>query len=108
MFEFKTNGFDKIQNKLEELQKIAEDLEGERSIPLYELFNSNFMHKYTSFKSFEAFLSAGNFKAETKEEFDAIPDNEMNKHVSKTTDFKDWENMFGVAVEEYVIKRFGF
>ncbi|MEG0258434.1 MAG: hypothetical protein RR595_05605 [Lysinibacillus sp.] len=104
---FKMDGFDELQKELEQLSKSAKELEGEQSVPFSELFTHDFMSKYTTFHSLESLLSSGNFKAETDEEFDAIPENELDSHVSKTTDFDNWEDMLGTAVEEYAVKKLG-
>ena len=104
---FKMDGFDELQKELKRLSESAKELDGEQSVTFGELFTQSFMSEHTTFGSFENLLSAGNFKAETDDEFDAIPESELDSHVSKTTNFSDWEDMLGTAVEEYTLKKLG-
>jgi hypothetical protein len=101
-FEFK--GFDEIENKLKKWKQRAEELSYEK-IPFSDLFNALFMGKYTNFSSFNQFLNAGGFAAETDEEFKAIPDDEFDLHISKTTKFDCWGDMQSKAAEIYAIKK---
>lgn len=105
---FKMDGLDELQKELKRLEESAKELEGEQSVSFEDLFTHDFMSKYTNFDSFENFLSAGSFKANTDDEFDAIPEIELDSHVSKTTTFANWEDMLGTAVEEYTAHKLGF
>lgn len=102
------NGFDKIQKELKKTEQAAQELDGEHSVSFGELFDQSFMKKHTTFNSFKEFLSAGSFNAETDEAFDAIPDADLDNHVSTSTKFKDWEDMLDTASEDYAFKKLGF
>lgn len=101
-------GFRQLERQLKRIQQGAKELEKTTSIPFEELFHSSFMKKYSQFSSFEEFLDAGNFKVESQEDFEAIPDADMDDHVTKTTKFSDWQTMLDTAVSEYVAKKLGF
>lgn len=104
----KFEGFDKLQNRLKQMEKAAKELEKGESVPLLVLFSPEFMIDYTQFSSFEEFLSAGGFEVNSQEDFESIPDEVMDAHVANTTEFDSWEEMFSKAGEQYIAKKLGF
>ena len=102
------NGLDKLQCDLQRMQKNAKKLNGKQEVSFDKLFTKPFMVKYTRYSSIDALLEAGGFHARTNEEFDAIPEKELDAHIRKTTKFKSWEDMLGEATEQYVLKQLGF
>lgn len=108
MGHFKFDGLDDLEKHLKKMQRAAEELDGTHEVPLAELFTSSFMRKYTNFASFDSLLASGGFHAETSEEFEAIPEELLDKHISATTRFKSWKEMLGKASELYVSKKLGF
>jgi hypothetical protein len=50
---------------------------------------------------------ASPFKVETKEDFEAIPDDEWNTYIASNTSFESWEEMQHQAAGEYVAKQIG-
>lgn len=84
---FEFSGFDDLQQELEQMQQAVEDLGEERSVTFEELFTEVFMEEYTNYSSIDELLEAGGFHAETNEEFDAIPEEELDAHIAKTTNF---------------------
>lgn len=105
---FKMKGLDKLQKQLKDMEKAAKELENTKTVAFDDLFISTFMRKYTNFSSFDEFLKNGNFTVNSQEDFESIPDAEMDDHVSKTTKFSSWQNMLNKAVEEYTAKKLGF
>ncbi len=103
----KMEGFTELQKELDKMQKAAENLDNAQ-IPIDDLLTNSFMKKYSNFSNFDEFLEAGNFVVNSQEDFEAIPENEMDSHVSKTTKFSSWDDMLGTAGEEYALKRLGF
>ena len=103
----KMEGFTELQKELDKMQKAAENLDNAQ-IPIDDLLTNSFMKKYSNFSNFDEFLEAGNFVVNSQEDFEAIPENEMDSHVSKTTKFSSWDDMLGTAGEEYALKRIGF
>ena len=66
------------------------------------------MKKYTSFHSMTELLESGGFNVESQEDFEAIPDEQFDKHISATTKFNKWEDMLGEAASQYAAKKLGF
>ena len=100
-------GFDDLSNYFSNLEENAKELDGTRSVPLDDLLDSKFLRKHSSFSSFDELLKAGNFKADTQEEFESIPDEEFDKHIASCTDFSFWEEMLEEAGSEYALRQLG-
>ena len=97
----KFSDFDAVKKKLEFIQRKIDELSS-REISISELFNDSFMKRHSSFSSFNDFLQAGGFVVNSKEDFAAISNVKFGEHISKTTDFDDWDEMRLFAVEQYV------
>lgn len=108
MSKMEIKGMKEFQNRLKQMEKAAKELDGTHEVPFSELFTGSFMTHYTDFKSFDDFMVAGGFHAETTEEFEKIPDEPFDSHVSATTKFSSWEEMLQTATSEYVKKKLGF
>ena len=102
MADFKVSGLDKLQRDLNRMQQNAKRMNDKQKISFDKLFTRSFMLEYTRYSSIDALLEAGGFHARTNEEFDAIPEKELDAHIRKTTKFKSWEEMLGEATEQYV------
>ncbi|MDR3602832.1 MAG: hypothetical protein P4L49_20535 [Desulfosporosinus sp.] len=88
------------------LQEASTDIEG--SIPFTDLFPSRFMHQYTQFDSIEDLLAAGGFEVNSEDDYESIPDEDINALVAKTTKFDSWEEMLTNAIgDSYIIERLG-
>lgn len=105
---FKIEGFDKLEKQLKKMQQRAKELENTKTISFDKLFTSSFMQNYTNFLSFDDFLEGGNFIVNSQEDFEAIPDRDMDIHVSNTTKFSTWQDMLNRATEIYISKKLGF
>ena len=105
---FEFSGFDDLQQELEQMQQAVEDLGEERSVTFEELFTEVFMEEYTNYSSIDELLEAGGFHAETNEEFDAIPEEELDAHIAKTTNFDSWEEMLSQATGQYISDQLEF
>lgn len=104
----KIDGLDKLQRKLNDLQRRAQNLNGTHSLPVSELMTPDFMRRYTNYANFDAMLEASGFKAETKAEFEAIPDDQWNAFIARVTRFQDWQSMLNEAGKEWATKQLGF
>lgn len=89
-----------LDDLLKELQG-QKTMQEDEAISLDELCNDSFMSKYTRCKSFEEFLVKGNFQVETQEDINNIPDEFFDRHVSRETDFDNWQSMLDTATKEY-------
>lgn len=67
MSKMEIKGMKEFQNRLKQMEKAAKELDGTHEVPFSELFTDSFMTRYTDFKSFEDFMVAGGFHAETTE-----------------------------------------
>ncbi len=105
---FKVTGFDELQKYFNQMGKAAKKLQGQKTISFDELFTFSFMTKYTQYESFDEFLKAGGFEVNSQEDFEAIPDADMDTYVSKMTSFRSWQNMLDKATEQYISKKLGF
>jgi len=106
MFEIKIDGIKEAQDNLRKMEKKIKELEGKKTITLDELFNRDFMKHYTDYDNFDDFVLESKLipegtKSLTQDIFEAIPDNDFDKYIAKTTKFKSWEHMKQVAVDEY-------
>jgi len=103
----KIKGFDKLEKQLKKMQQGAKELGKIKTVSFDDLFSFSFMGKYTEFSSFDKFLEAGNFIVNSQEDFEAIPDDDMDSHVIKTTNFSSWEDMLGKATEIFTLSKLG-
>ena len=108
MASFKITGLDKLEKQLKQMKKGAKELSQTNQVPFDELFTDSFMRKYTAFSSIDELLDAGGFKVESSEDFESIPDAELDKHIASNTNFKSWEDMLGEAVSLFAAKKLGF
>ena len=104
----KIDGLDDLQRELNRMQKNARELNGKHEIPFNQLFDRAFMRRYTRFASLDELLEAGGFHARTNDEFEAIPEKELDAYISKCTNFKSWEAMLQEATDQYVLSKLGF
>jgi len=103
----KVSGFDELKNELKRIEKAAKDLEGTHSVNMNELFIPSFMSRYTNFSSFDEFIEASGFTVNSQEDFESIPDAEMDKYVQANTQFASWQEMLDKSVEEYTVRKLG-
>lgn len=99
---------DELQRKLRRFQKNLDELSRTTNVSFDDLFTPSFMDKYTNFSSFEGLLTAGGFIVQSQEDFEAIPEDVFDVHISKHTKFKNWKEMLGKAGEEYIARKLTF
>lgn len=99
---FRIDGLDDLQRSLRDLGRRAKELDGQHEVPFSELFPASFMQKHSAFESFDELLEAGGFVVNSPEDFEAIPDDEFDRHIARVTDFDDWESMMEQASADYV------
>jgi hypothetical protein len=100
-------GLDELKNYFDQLEEKAKELEGENEGPFSELFDASFMREHTPHTDFMAFLEAGGFEVETQEEFEAIPEAELDEHIRETTQLESWEEMQAAATKAWVAEQMG-
>ena len=89
------DNFEKIINKINKLQ-------GNSEIRFKDLFNMKFMKKYTDFNSINHMFQESGFEIRSGEEFDNIPEKDLNNFVDETTDFSDWDEMIERAITNWI------
>ena len=102
---FEINGLDEFQQKLDHMSKAAEELSGPHVVSFNELFSVEFMEEHTQFSSFNQMLKTGGFQIESPKDFEALPEELLDKHVAATTDFDSWEDMLQAGTERYVLEK---
>lgn len=102
---FEIEGLDELEGYFEQLEEKARELEGENEVPFSELFDVSFMREHTPYSDFEAFLEAGGFEVETQEDFEAIPEAELDEHIRETTELESWEEMQTAATEAWLAEQ---
>jgi hypothetical protein len=100
-------GFDDAIRRLHDLQRRAEELDGEHSVPMSELLSDDFMLRNTDFPSIGEMFAASGFTAQSQEDFAAIPDDQWDAFVRERTRFGSWKEMKGLAVQEWAARRLG-
>ncbi|WP_054954967.1 hypothetical protein [Paenibacillus dakarensis] len=103
----KLKGFDDFEKKMKQLQRNAERLNGTHEVSYDDLFTPSFMNRYTDFSSFGELLEGGGFVVNSVKDFEDIPDDVFDQHISKTTQFESWKDMHTQAVNEYVGRQLG-
>lgn len=106
MFDF--TGLENLQNRLENMEKAAEEIENTKELSFKELFADSFMEENTDFSNLDEMFESFGYSNFTQEEFDMIPDEEIDLKVSKSTNFNSWQEMLSTAGEIYVLKKLGF
>lgn len=69
------------------------------------VFDTSFMRNFTRYKSFEKFLSGGKFNITCQQDFEALPEESMDKHVVKNTKFSNWQEMLDFATDKYILRK---
>ncbi|MBL1267698.1 MAG: hypothetical protein COA87_008105 [Halomonas sp.] len=93
-FKSDTSGLDKLKENMERLS-------GQSEVKLANLFHPEFMSNCSSYTSFEALVEASDFTVESAEDFAAIPDDEWDAFISKSTSYASWEEMQKAAAADY-------
>ncbi|MDB5823901.1 MAG: hypothetical protein JWR21_2605 [Herminiimonas sp.] len=100
----KISGLDKVIDKLNDLKKKADAMNGQ-SIPVTEVLTSAFLTRHTPFGSAVEMCEASGFKIETKEDFEAVPDDEWDAFIRAVSGFDGWQAMLGAASKEWAAKQ---
>jgi hypothetical protein len=97
--------FEDALRKLRNIQRKAEQLDGDHAVSLTELFPDDFMLRNTEFPSIDSMFEASGFKVSSGEDFAAIPDEEWDTFVHERTRFASWDELKSAAVQEWVARR---
>jgi hypothetical protein len=103
----KIEGLDELQKKLDKLAKNAEELDGTHSVSLDEVLTPDFISRHTRFSDASELFEAGGFNAGSQEEFEAIPEDELDAFIQSESSFESWQEMLGAAGQEWAIAKMG-
>ncbi|OEG62279.1 MAG: hypothetical protein BHK79_07125 [Halanaerobium sp. MDAL1] len=108
MFEVNMEGFDELEKNLDELQRRAEELDGEHEIRLDELLNETFMANYTNYSNLDEMINGSEFEFETEKEFEEILETEeWDTFIGNNSVFNNWDDMIEKASAEWTGKNLG-
>jgi len=97
--------FEDSLRKLRDLQRKAEQMDGEHSVTFTELFPDEFMLRNSEFPSVDSMFEGSGFKVESSEDFAAIPDEEWDVFIQERTRFASWDEMKNAAAQEWAMRR---
>lgn len=110
----KITGFKELSRELKKIgrsvEKTASEVNG-NSVSFDELFNQGFMVKHTSYSTIDDFFKENNIVFSSKEEFEQIPDEVIDRACQELTQFRSWKDMLQAAGTDYVrrqLKKNGF
>jgi hypothetical protein len=86
-------------------QKRVERLADVQSVSFAELFSDEFMLRNTDYPSLDALMGASGFRTESKENFEAIPDDAWDAFIKANTRFTSWAEMQSAAAQEWMARR---
>lgn len=87
-------GFDQLKKNISELSNTD-------SVQLYDLMNPNFISNCSQYSNFDELIEASGFKVKSKEDFEAIPDQEWEQFIQNNTSYKSWIEMQRAARVSY-------
>lgn len=99
-FNMEVEGVDEAIDTLNDLQDSIEKASGE--VPFDELFHEMFMKQFTPFDSINEFFEESPWSVESDEDFEDIPERELDEFVRNNTKFKSWKHMSRIATEKYL------
>ncbi|MDD2229945.1 MAG: hypothetical protein PHY48_11090 [Candidatus Cloacimonetes bacterium] len=108
MLKVELKGADSIVKKLDSIARKAEQLNGEHSVPINDLFTAQFMRSNTRFSSINEMLEAGGFNIDSQADLKEVPNDDLDCLVRKETDFNNWDEMLHAASEQWISKQLGF
>ncbi|QHI17222.1 hypothetical protein [Acinetobacter haemolyticus] len=92
-------------NGLKKLSENAKKLAGQTEVSFGEIFNEGFIQANTDFESIDDLFMKAGFNVETKEDFENIPQEDIDSFVRDNTNFEDFNAMYKSATTEYVKKQ---
>ncbi|PTX14855.1 hypothetical protein SAMN04488598_13824 [Halanaerobium congolense] len=108
MFEINMEGLDELQENLDDLERRAEEVEGDHEVRLDELLDENFMNNYTNYVTFDEMIDESEFEFETEEEFEGVLEtDEWNVFIENNSVFNSWDDMVKKAGAEWTAKNLG-
>jgi hypothetical protein len=98
MVRIDTRGFDELERKAKEAERRSA-----AGIQLKELFPSNFMTKYSDFRSIDEMVQASGVTFKSIEDFNEISEQFISSH----TRFSNWKEMLNTASAQWFAHSLG-
>ena len=98
---FEITGIDEFQKEIAKFEERLDKLSEKTSIKFSEMFTSEFMSQYTDFATLDEMLDNFGYADFSQEEFEAIPDDEINAKVASHTKFSTFQEMLDKGCELY-------
>ena len=98
---FEITGIDEFQKEIAKFEERLDKLSEKTSIKFSEMFTSEFMSQYTDFATLDEMLDNFGYADFSQEEFEAIPDDEINAKVASHTKFSTFQEMLDKCCELY-------
>lgn len=104
---FKVTGLDSLQKQFDGMIRKANALDGEHKVEFSKLFPEEFMRKHTDYSSINDFFDATGLKVDSQQDFDDLPEDELDVKVQQLTKYKTWKDFAGEAAADYFTKKLG-
>lgn len=103
----KITGLNELSKKLKQLADNAAKLDGTHTLGMQDVLTPSFMGRHTRFKTVDEFFDASGFKVDTQEEFEAIPEDELDTFVRTESHFPSWKELLQSAGTEWTKAQLG-
>mgnify|MGYP000568935395 CR=1 FL=1 len=101
--DIQVGGLEQLEERVTEALDRIGELQAGTWINSDSFFAEPFMQEHTEYDSFTAFCEDAPWSATEAGAVDSLPDQELNAHVTATTEFDDWEAMKTCAAEEEIV-----
>ena len=81
-----------------------DNISGEHTVSFEELFTDDFIKRNSRFTDIAEFWNNSEFDFQTQEDFDSIPEKDLDQYVNQNTTFNSWEEMINEASSIYFSK----
>lgn len=93
--------FDQIRKQI---AAVEEEVNGNQDIT--DIFTPDFMSRNSRFSSIEEFFEESSFDVNTQEDFEAVPETEIDRFTKDNTDFDSWESFKTEAGKQFALEKF--
>ena len=98
----KFNGFKEVHEKINDLKRRVERLDGERAVAIDELLTTAFLNNCSEFSSVDELFRNSGYKVEPRNDFAAVPDDKWDEFIKTNTNYENWQEMLKAATTVWV------
>lgn len=99
-----TIDLDDFRERMNQVRRNAEKLDGTHEVPLSELFSPAFMRQHTSVPEFEVFCRDAGFDTSSKTWLAEMPLERLDAAARRLTEFATWEDMKKAAAADWATR----